>query len=133
MEDLSISIWTVPEAHPANARGTPVRTSVILGGRANRAHIGFIGCKGDAPSLQFKDPITDKMLVELRGDGGRQTVFPGSVHESGEPIEWVIQGEPLIIEYNVLCNVVKHLAARRSLIKRYCAEVNDRAGLVDRA
>ena len=36
---------------------------------------------------QYKDPITKTMLVELRGDGA-QSVFPGSVHASGEPITW---------------------------------------------
>jgi hypothetical protein len=33
-------------------------------------------------------------LVELRGKSGLQTVYPGSVHESGEPIEWAVDGDP---------------------------------------
>ncbi len=36
---------------------------------------------------RYQDPITGDTLLELRGNGG-QTVFPGSVHESGEPINW---------------------------------------------
>ena len=37
------------------------------------------------------------MIVELRSTGA-QTVFPPSVHQSGEPIEWHTYGEPLEIE-----------------------------------
>jgi hypothetical protein len=47
---------------------------------------------------QFMDPGGDgaaaaAMLVELRATGA-QTVFPASVHPSGEPVEWVEDGEP---------------------------------------
>jgi len=37
----------------------------------------------------FIDPISNSTILELRGDGGHQTVLPGSVHEStGEIVEW---------------------------------------------
>jgi hypothetical protein len=42
-----------------------------------------------------------KMVVELRSTGG-QTVFPGSVHPSGEPIEWDCNGEPALADPNEL-------------------------------
>jgi hypothetical protein len=47
-------------------------------------------------TLQFKDPTDDSMLLELRvgGHKGAQSVFPGSVHETGEPIGWEEGGEP---------------------------------------
>jgi hypothetical protein len=38
-----------------------------------------------------------QMIVELRSTGG-QTVFPGSVHPTGEIIEWEIDGEPAIVD-----------------------------------
>jgi hypothetical protein len=48
-----------------------------------------------APGLvkeAFRDPVTDDTLLELRGDGrdgsAHQTVFPPSIHPSGEPIAW---------------------------------------------
>jgi hypothetical protein len=41
------------------------------------------------------------MVVELRSTGA-QTVFPGSVHPSGEPIEWDCDGEPTIVDPDVL-------------------------------
>jgi hypothetical protein len=42
-----------------------------------------------------------KMLVELRSTGS-QTVFPGSVHTSGEPIEWDADGEPASVDPSIL-------------------------------
>jgi AAA domain/Bifunctional DNA primase/polymerase, N-terminal len=103
-------------------------TEAIFGRQGKPRSHWLYRVKGNAPTIQIKDPLTKEMLLELRGDGGFQTVFPGSVHESDEPIEWVIQGEPLRIEYTVLCKAVRHLAAR-CLIKRYCSEAIDRTGL----
>lgn len=37
----------------------------------------------------FLDPVNGAVIIELRGDGGHQTVFPGSMHETtGEEISW---------------------------------------------
>lgn len=37
----------------------------------------------------FNDPVTGATIVEIRGDGGHQTVMPGSLHEgTGELVEW---------------------------------------------
>jgi hypothetical protein len=41
----------------------------------------------DKASEAFKDPIDQKMIVELRSCGA-QTIVPWSVHESGETIGW---------------------------------------------
>lgn len=49
------------------------------------------------------------MLVELRSTGC-QTVFPPSLHPSGEPIEWHSDGEPLLIEPGELRACVDALA-----------------------
>jgi hypothetical protein len=92
-------------------------------GRASKPQSHWLyQVNGPALSLKFVDPVTRETLLELRGDGGLQTVFPGSTHPSGEPIEWAAQAEPHTIEYDVLSKDVKHLAAR-CLIKRYCPEV----------
>src|SRR4029077_9674687 len=43
------------------------------------------------PPFLAHDPKKPATLVELRigaGDKGAQTLFPGSIHPSGEPIEW---------------------------------------------
>ena len=59
----------------------------------------------EIPTKQFKDPLKvssketairdEATLVEIRSTG-LQTVFPGSIHPSGEPIEWTNSefGEP---------------------------------------
>jgi len=65
------------------------RTAVFGRASARRAHREYIG---EFQTKQFLDPGapsgTKAMLVEIRSDGGNQTVFPGSVHPSGELIEW---------------------------------------------
>ena len=37
-------------------------------------------------------------IAEVRGKDGLQTVFPGSTHATGEPIEWHTDGEPTRIK-----------------------------------
>jgi hypothetical protein len=54
------------------------------------------------------------MLLEVRiggGDKGAQTVFPGSVHETGEPIDWEEDGEPSEVDGEELVERAKRLAA----------------------
>lgn len=53
-----------------------------------------------SPIPRTRKPARSK--IELRSTGG-QTVFPGSVHETGEPIEWNDwHGGPLVIEAEAL-------------------------------
>lgn len=52
-----------------------------------RSHRIFRTSDWSAATKQFKDPLTAKVVLELRGDGS-QTVLPGSVHESGQEIRW---------------------------------------------
>jgi hypothetical protein len=56
--------------------------------------------------LYYTEVLTDmrqwrlpgrKMVVELRSTGG-QTVFPGSIHPSGEAIRWEKDGEPAVVD-----------------------------------
>ncbi len=44
-------------------------------------------CPDLKATLQFKDPVSGAMLVELRGTGG-QTVVPPSTHPSGDVLAW---------------------------------------------
>jgi hypothetical protein len=63
-------------------------------------------------------PADDKAtLVELRGTGG-QTVFPPSVYETGESIEWAEFGEPVRVELADLRDAVTAVAAA-ALIGRH--------------
>lgn len=61
-------------------------------------------------------------LLELRGkskdpNGGLQTVFPGSTHESGEPVEWFDNGEPARVDAQALVGAARFLAGATLLLK----------------
>lgn len=68
---------------------------------------------------QFRG-IDGAMLVELRSTGV-QTVFPGSVHPSGEPVEWHNVGEPKPIDAEQLAAAVRTLAAAVLLARHWPA------------
>jgi hypothetical protein len=71
-------------------------------------------------TLKLTDPITRQALLEVRigGDAGAQTVFPGSVHESGEDIEWAEAGDPARADDDDLLRHA-HLLASLCLMARY--------------
>jgi hypothetical protein len=74
----------------------------------------------------FADPLDGTTLLELRAqgrDGGcHQTVFPPSVHPSGEPIEWASAIiAPAVVETKPLRLVCVYLAIG-CLLARYVSE-----------
>jgi putative DNA primase/helicase len=74
---------------------------------------------------KFKDPSYEDdderaTLVELRSTG-TQTIMPGSMHVSGEAIEWSSDGEPALIHGDILRDQVSQLAAA-ALLARYWKE-----------
>ena len=96
----------------------PPTASVFGRTSAPRSHWEYV-VNPAIPSQQWAD-TTKKgklMLVELRGTGV-QTVFPPSVHPSGEPIEFDEDGKPAVVEAAVLRRAVSRLAAA-SLLVRY--------------
>jgi Virulence-associated protein E/Bifunctional DNA primase/polymerase, N-terminal len=73
--------------------------------------------------LNFNDetgriPERRARLIELRAGPGCQTVFPGSIHPSGEAVCWDEPGEPAIVSDDVLVQCVAVLAAA-CLFSRY--------------
>lgn len=79
-------------------------------------------CDPLCETAQFADPVKrhdgeKAMIVELRATGV-QTVFPPSVHESGEPITWLVDESPTIVEGPALHGAVARLAAA-ALIARH--------------
>jgi putative DNA primase/helicase len=92
-------------------------TDAVFGRKGNPAsHRLYQISDETGPVRQFKDQ--DGTLVEYRGEGG-YTVFPGSTHESGEAIEWVMNGAPALIEHGQLMRAVAGLAAITLLAKRW--------------
>src|SRR4051794_33629514 len=81
----------------------------------------------DVAVLEFSDPCAGKKarLLELRiggGDKGAQTVFPGSVHESGEDITWEENGEPAEVDASDLLRRVGRVAAAALLARHWPGE-----------
>jgi len=106
-------------------------TKSIFGRKSKPRSHRLYRVKGTAPTEKFVDPITGTTLLELRGDkadgtSGFQTVLPGSIHESGEPIEWEEDDFPTVIGYEELSKSVTRLAMR-ALIERYCPGITDPA------
>lgn len=65
----------------------------------------------DACEIEQHRLSNRKMIVEYRGTGA-QTVFPGSIHPTGEVIEWNATGEPAEVDGDALRAAVKALADR---------------------
>jgi hypothetical protein len=104
-----------------------LKTGAVFGRASKRGSHRLYRVIGPAPSMKFDDPVRGDTLIELRGDkqdgsAGFQTIFPGSIHPSGEPIEWEDNGEPALVEYNALKDQVLALATR-VLIARHCPGV----------
>lgn len=70
--------------------------------------------------IAFADPTRSEaegMLLEVRGGGGCQTVFPGSIHKSGEKIEWSAEGDPAPTNSEELIVRAQRLAALALLVR----------------
>jgi len=104
--------------------GVLPKTGSVFGRASKQCSHRLYYVDGPAPSMQLTDPLTGDTLVELRGDkqdgsAGFQTLLPGSIHPSGEPIVWANDGEPALVEYDALKRALLALATR-VLIARYC-------------
>ena len=87
-------------------------------------YVTDLATTADIAAVQFRHPVSKDMLIELRigGAKGAQTVFPGSVHESGEPIIWEIDEEPACIEGEELRRRVRALAAYSLVLRHWPGE-----------
>src|SRR5262249_13752849 len=94
--------------------------------RSHRLYVTDLSTHINKAALQFRDVDSKKgkpgtMMLELRVGGGKgaQSVFPGSVHDSGEQIEWADQGEPFKIAGKALLNAVRRLATAVLLARHW--------------
>ena len=94
-------------------------------GRKNKPRSHRLYTSNFPKTEQFINPfIADNkqaMIVEIRSTGG-QTIFPPSVHENGEVIEWSSEGEPLKVEANELRRAVALLASACIISKFWSKE-----------
>lgn len=69
------------------------RTPAIFGRPSKpRSHRLYEIEENELTKVAFHDPILDSnsgnTILEIRADGGHQTVMPGTIHQSGELIQW---------------------------------------------
>ena len=83
-------------------------------GRASKPRSHRLYRSPGAQTRKFIDPVRRSMLVEIRSDGGLQTVFPPSVHPSGETIEWAAEDDPAETPAKCLSTAVGRPRRRRS-------------------
>jgi len=118
------------EALAAAATFLPA-TRLIFGRASNR---GSHWCYITTPlveTVQFKDVDGEKaMLIELRSTG-TQTIWPGSVHPSGEPITFDVDNEPTVIDGNVLRVQVAFVAACALLARHWPNRAGSRHGIAN--
>lgn len=94
-------------------------TNAIFGRRSNPAsHYLFTTL---TESSAFKDPESGDTLLEIRSTG-HQTVFPGSIHPSGESVEWYEDGEVGNVSSDQLLTAVREIAAVCIIARRWPAE-----------
>jgi hypothetical protein len=106
-----------PEAERAADLLLP-RTGAVFGRKSKPESHRLYVAEPVPTTAKYQDPTDGATLLELRGhttDGkpGLQTMFPGSVHPSGEPVEWRWTAEPAPpkVAAGDLAGRVKSLAA----------------------
>lgn len=89
------------------------RTGAVFGRTSKPSSHRLYYCSG-VKTVSFQDPIDGTMIVEIRsGPGPVQTIFPPSIHPSGEQIGWAAFEEPVSVE-------PQELLRRASLLASYC-------------
>ena len=112
-----------PEA-AAVARYLLPQDTAIFGRKGSPRSHYLYSCGNAGEGLRMKDGA-GKVTVELRSQpGGKacQTVMPGSIHPSGEPIVWWTQQEPLEVSFERLSQLVEDIHGAALLLRGYPAE-----------
>jgi putative DNA primase/helicase len=109
-----------PEARMLAGRFLPPTGACFGRASSQRSHLLYV--VDPVPEYErFVDPEAPDedraTLLELRS-GGQHTIFPPSMHPSGESIEWEQEGEPASLAGDELLGAVSKLAAA-SLLARH--------------
>lgn len=111
-----------PEAASMAANFLPA-TSATFGRVGNPGSHWLYICSGArTKKFQIAKKEDGGMIVELRSTGA-QTVFPPSVHPSGESIEWEADGAPSEITHNELAIACGKLAAAALLVRNWASGI----------
>ena len=117
-----------PEAIAA-ARALLPETGLVFGRNSKPSSHFIYRADPKVRTIQFKDPIDHKTLVELRGQSvsgsvGLQTVVPPSVHPTGELIRFEegYDGNPAKVDAEQLIRSVSRVAAVALLARHWPAQ-----------
>ncbi|HEV2547014.1 MAG TPA: bifunctional DNA primase/polymerase [Stellaceae bacterium] len=91
-------------------------TDAVFGRAGKRRSHWLYRCEPPPETKQFQ--FDKAMLCELRSSGG-QTMFPPSIHPSGERVEWAGDGEPAEVASDHLLRCVADIAALCLLIRNW--------------
>src|SRR6516165_6928399 len=140
---INVGVQLGPNSHNLNDTDLDCPEAVQIGGlllpatdatfgrkskpRSHRLYVTDLADHINKACLQFHDVDSKKgkpgtMLLELRiGGGGKgsQTVFPGSLHPSGEEIEWFDNGDPHKLDGKALLSTVRRLATAVLLARHW--------------
>lgn len=101
-------------------------TSAVFGRKSKpRSHYLYRADGEECAKRAFIDPVSRSTIIEIRADGGHQTVFPGSLHEAtGELIEWSEHAFPEVprIGFETLSFAVKKVAIAVMVVRHMWAE-----------
>ena len=96
-------------------------TNAIFGRISRPASHYLFGTEPDVDSIRYKDPESGDTLAEIRSTGC-QTVFPGSVHPSGEHVDWYEEGPIADVSADEILLAVRRVAAAALLAKHWPTE-----------
>jgi hypothetical protein len=97
-------------------------------GRASRRQSHYIYVCDPLPKTEKILGSDGKVILELRSTGS-QTLFPGSVHPSGELIEWDRDDAPARVHPDVLHAAIRKVAAETEIAKAWKEGVRHDASL----
>lgn len=105
-----------PETIVLAERFLPPTTAIF--GRKSKPQSHYLYQVEPSPKMQRFEDVDGSVLVEIRSTGG-QTMFPPSMHPSGELAEWEDEGEPSRISSIDLQKQVRRLAAGALLMRHW--------------
>lgn len=95
-------------------------------GRASKlkSHLLYRVNVGELPKQAFLDPKDRNTIIEIRADGGHQSVLPGSVHPSGELVEWSSHLFPDVpsVDADELVKAVRKVAVATLIVRHLWIE-----------
>src|SRR6266699_2493734 len=103
-------------------------TGMIFGRQSRPSSHWIYKVPDPGKRIQFAD-LDGSMLAELRAEHC-MTVFPGSIHESGEEVCFDLNGAPAEIEFAQLACFVRQLAAAALLLRQWKKGSRHRLALV---